>query len=103
MSEILALIKRNGAASQRSARPRVWILRCAQARPTNAARKTKAIEPFGVVVGNTCREDRGFPCGQWQLTSVELFENRLQTFRAFDAMLPIGALPREEKAIKILR
>src|SRR4029077_19288574 len=103
MPEVLALIKRDGTGSQWSARPRVWILRRAQACPADPARKTKAIEPFRVVVGNTRGEDRGLPRGQRQLAPVQLFENRLQTFRTFDAVLRVGMLPCEEKAIKILR
>src|SRR5581483_5876622 len=102
MLEIQALIKRNRTRSQRSARARAWILRRAQTSPTDAAGKTKPIQPFWVVVGNTCGEDCGFPCCQRQLASVELLENRLQTFKAFDTMFPISALPREEKTIKIL-
>src|SRR6266498_2864666 len=43
MSEILALIKRNGAASQRSARPRVWILWRAQTRPANPDRSRQHV------------------------------------------------------------
>src|SRR6266849_7285636 len=103
MPKVLALIKRHGAGSQRSARARVWILWRAQTSPANPAGKTKAIKPFGIVVGNASSEDRRFPCGQRQLASIELLQNRLQTFSAFDAMSPISALPGEEKPIKILR
>ena len=104
MPEVFALIKRDRGwfATERLV-ARVWILRRAQACPADPARKTKAIEPFRIVVGNTRGEDRGFPRGQRQLAAVQLFENRLQTFRAFDAMFRVGALPCEEKAIKILR
>ena len=102
MLEVLALIKCDGAGSQRSARARVWILRRAQASPANAAGKTKAIEPFRIVVGNARGEDSGFPRGQRQLAAVELLQNRLQTFRPFDAVFGINTLPCEEKAIKIL-
>src|SRR4029077_19916222 len=103
MPEVLALIKRDGAGSQRSARPRVWMCRRAQACPADPARKTKAIEPFRIVVGNARGEYRRFPRGQRQLAPIQLFENRLQTFRTFDPVLRVGTLPCEEKAIKILR
>ena len=103
MPEILALIKRNGAGSQRSACPRFWILRRAQTSLANPARKTKAIEPFRIVIRNTRREDCGFPRGQRQLAAVELFEDRLQPFQTFDVMLRIGTLPCKQKSIKILR
>src|SRR5437899_11058247 len=103
MQEVFAVIKRDRAGSQRSTGTSVWILRCTQTSPTDAAGKTKAIEPFGIIVSNPCGEDRGFPCRQWQLASVELFQNRLQAFKALDTMFLIGALPCEEKTIKILR
>jgi hypothetical protein len=103
MPEVLALIKRDRTGSQGSARTRVWILRRAQTSPANPAGKTKAIEPFRIVVGNTRRQDRGFPRGQRQLEAVELFEDRLQPFQTFDVMLRIGTLPCKQKSIKILR
>src|SRR4029450_255923 len=99
MLEVFALIKRDGAGSQRGACARVWILRHAQTSPTNPARKTKAVQPFRIIVVNTRGDTRPLPRGQRQLTTIQLFENRLQTFRAFEAMFHIGALPREEKAI----
>src|SRR6266496_1706347 len=71
--------------------------------PSQSGPKNKAVEPFRIVVANTRGEDRGFPRGQRKLAAVQLFENRLQTFRTFDAMFRISALPCEEKAIKILR
>ena len=52
MLDVLALIKRDRAGSQRSARARIWILWRAQTSPANPAGKTKTIKPFGVVVGN---------------------------------------------------
>src|SRR5438270_4731376 len=102
MLGVFAVIKRDRAGSQRSTRTSVWIFRYTQTSPIDAAGKTKAIEPFRIVLGNPCGEDRGFPRGQWQLASVELFKNRLQAFKALDTMFLIGALPREEKTIKIL-
>src|SRR5262245_29686804 len=102
MLQVLALIKCDGAGSQRSARPRVWILRHAQTPPTDPTRETEAIEPFRIVVGNTRGENRRLPRRQRQFAAVELLENRLQTFRAFDPVLRVGTLPCQEKAIKIL-
>src|SRR4030095_7586605 len=102
MLEVLALIKRNRAGSQRSARARAWILRRAQASPANPAGKTKAIKPFGVVVGNARGEDSRLTRVSPELAPTELLKNRLQPFQPFDAVFLVSTLPREQKAIKIL-
>ena len=100
--QVLSLVKRDRAGSQRSAGTRARILWRAQPSPTDATRKTKAIKPLGIVLGNTRGEDRRFPSRQRQLAAVELFQHGLQTLRSFDAMIGVDPLPREQKPIKIL-
>src|SRR5207302_1118067 len=100
--EIFALIKSDWTCAQWRGRARVWMLWRTQTRPTDAAGKAKSIEPFRIVVGDTRAEHSGFPRRERQLAAVKLFEDRLQSFRTFDPMFGIDALPRKKKSIKIL-
>src|SRR4030095_13995010 len=81
--EIFALVERNRTCSQWRECARVRLLRRAQTSPANATGKTKAIEPFGIVIGDAGAKNCRFPGGQRQLAAVKLLENRLQTFGAF--------------------
>src|SRR5262245_60864909 len=78
------------------------MLRRAQTSPTDTTRKTEPIQPFGIVIDDARRKHRRFPRSQWQLATVELFQNGLQTFQTFDYMFLVGVLPDEKKTIKIL-
>ena len=78
-------------------------MRPTEASPADATRKAKAIEPFWIVIGNTRSKNCRFPRGQRQLATIQLLKDRLQTFRTFNAMFCIGALPCEKKTVKVLR
>src|SRR5262249_8049758 len=80
----------------------VWILRDAQTAPPNPTGKTKSVQPFGVVIGHARRKHRRFPGSEWQLATIELFQNGLQAFQTFDLMFLVCAPPREKKAIEIV-
>src|SRR5439155_7771539 len=101
--EILALIDCNRTGPERSGRWRVRMLRRAETCPTDAAGKAKPIEPFRIVIGGARTQDGGLPRCQRQLATIKLFQNGLQSFGTFDAMLRINALPGKKKSIKILR
>src|SRR5204862_7098397 len=102
IGEIFAQIKRDWPRSQRRGGSRIWISRSAYTSPTNPTRKTKPVEPFGIVIGHTRRKHRRFPRRQWQLATIELLQNRLQSFRTFDAVFSICAVPSEKETIEIL-
>src|SRR5205807_47394 len=102
IGEIFAQIKRDWTRPQRRRCSCVGVLRGAQTSPANPAGKTEPVEPFGIVVGHTRLKHRRFPCSQWQLATVELFQDGLQALQPFDPMFLVSSLPREKKTIEIV-
>src|SRR5437763_9417004 len=78
------------------------MLRRTQARPANPSRKAKSIQPFRIVAGNPGAQDGRFPRSQRQFAAVQLFQNRLQTFRPLKMVFGINTLPGKKKSVEIL-
>src|SRR6476661_6809208 len=78
------------------------MLRRAQTSPANPTGKTEPVQPFRIVIGHTRWKHRRFPRSQWQLATVELFQDGLQPFQTFDPMFLVDSLPGEKKTIEIV-